>query len=166
MTGPSDTEPLPISLVAQHMFCPRRAWLEAAGETTDTYLMAVGIAEHLPTENPTTGRPDRLRIVEVVHPEWGIIGRCDTVESESDGSLTVIAHKATPVRRRPDVTGPMRVQLALQVESLKSMGYRVCGQEVYFTSYRVSVPVRLAEADISEKAVLQRLPGAAFIEAS
>jgi CRISPR-associated protein Cas1 len=140
--------------------------LEAAGETTDTYLMAVGIAEHLPTENPTTGRPDRLRIVEVVHPEWGIIGRCDTVESESDGSLTVIAHKATPVRRRPDVTGPMRVQLALQVESLKSMGYRVCGQEVYFTSYRVSVPVRLAEADISEKAVLQRLPGAAFIEAS
>src|SRR5450759_4537063 len=100
MTGLSDTEPLPISLVAQHVFCPRRAWLEAAGETTDTYQMAVGIAEHAPTENPATGRPDRLRIVEVVHPEWGIIGRCDTVERESDGSLTVIEHKATPVRRR------------------------------------------------------------------
>jgi CRISPR-associated protein Cas1 len=149
MTGPSDTELLPISLVAQHVFCPRRAWLEAAGETTDTYQMAVGIAEHLPTENPTTGRPDRLRVVEVVHPEWGVIGRCDTVERESDGSLTVVEHKATPVRRRPDVTEPMRVQLALQVESLKSMGYKVCGQEVYFTSHRVSVPVTLAEADIS-----------------
>ncbi len=62
MTGLSDTEPLPISLVAQHVFCPRRAWLEAAGETTDTYQMAVGIAEHAPTENPATGRPDRLRI--------------------------------------------------------------------------------------------------------
>ena len=108
---PLDTEPLPISLVAQHVFCPRRAWLEAAGETTDTYQMAVGIAEHAPTENPATGRPDRLRTVEVVQTEWGMTGRCDTVERELDGSLTVIEHKATPVRRRPDVTEPMRVQL-------------------------------------------------------
>ena len=29
-------EPLPISLVAHHVFCPRRAWLEAMGEKTDS----------------------------------------------------------------------------------------------------------------------------------
>lgn len=33
-------DPIPISLVAHHIFCPRRAWLEAAGEQTDTHQMA------------------------------------------------------------------------------------------------------------------------------
>ena len=27
-----DDDPIPISLVANYMFCPRRAWLEAVGE--------------------------------------------------------------------------------------------------------------------------------------
>lgn len=31
-----DDDPIPISLVANYMFCPRRAWLEAVGEKVDS----------------------------------------------------------------------------------------------------------------------------------
>ncbi len=143
-----DAERLPISLVAQHAFCPRRAWLEAAGEATDTYQMAVGVSEHAPAEDAASSRPDRLHLVEVEHVGWGIVGRCDTIEREADGSLTVVEHKATPIRRRPEVTEPMRVQLALQAECLRSMGQVVRGQAVYFTSHHVRVPVPLASTDL------------------
>ena len=46
----ADREPLPISLVAHHVFCPRRAWLEAMGETTDIHQMAVRLHEHRASE--------------------------------------------------------------------------------------------------------------------
>ena len=36
----NDEDPIPISLVANYIFCPRRAWLEAAGETVDSEQMA------------------------------------------------------------------------------------------------------------------------------
>ena len=61
MTAP---EPLPISLVAHQVFCPRRAWLEAAGESTDTQQVAVGVAAHGPTDDAGTSRSRRLRGVE------------------------------------------------------------------------------------------------------
>ena len=38
----TDGESLAISLVAHHVFCPRRTWLEAAGERTDTYQVDTG----------------------------------------------------------------------------------------------------------------------------
>lgn len=37
---------LPISLVAQTVYCPRRAWLEANGETTDTSQMQHGCSDY------------------------------------------------------------------------------------------------------------------------
>lgn len=145
--GRSEEDPLPISLVAQHAFCPRRAWLEAAGESTDTYQVAVGTAEHAPADDPAASRPERLHLVEVAHVGWGVAGRCDTLERDADGSLTVVEHKATPIRRRPEVTEPMRVQLTLQVACLRAMGYVVRGQAIYFTSHRVRVPVALAASE-------------------
>lgn len=145
---PSEPDLLPISLVGHLVFCPRRAWLEAAGEKTDTYQMAVGQAAHAPTDEPTRSRREALRAVDVISPEWGISGRCDTVEVDRDGALTVVEYKSTPVRRRPDVTAPMRVQLTLQTEALRSMGHRVVGQEVYFTGHRQRVPVVLDATDI------------------
>lgn len=139
--------PIPISLVAHHVFCPRRAWLEAAGEKTDTFQMAVGTVEHGATDDPETGRPSNLRAVDVVHAEWGVAGRCDTVEVGLRGELTVVEYKSTPVRREPGITEAVRVQLALQAESLRSMGHGVAGQAVYFVNHRLRVPVVLAEAD-------------------
>ncbi|HEY6423405.1 MAG TPA: CRISPR-associated endonuclease Cas1 [Pseudonocardiaceae bacterium] len=150
------TEPLPISLVAHQVFCPRRAWLEAAGESTDTQQVAVGVAAHVPTDDTATSRLRRLRGVEITSGEWGTIGRCDTLEVDDDGALTVVEYKSAPRRRRADVTDPMRVQLTLQVHALREMGFRVAGQAVYFTTSRERVPVELTADDTAaaHKAVL------------
>lgn len=43
---------LPISLVARHVVCPRRGWLEAMGEVTDTHQMAVGLERHRASDDP------------------------------------------------------------------------------------------------------------------
>lgn len=104
MTG---SDPLPISLVAHQVFCPRRAWLEAAGETTDTQQVAQGVAAHAPTDDAGTSRSRRLRGVEIASAEFGTIGRCDTIEVNDDGDLTVVEYKAAPRRRRADVTEAM-----------------------------------------------------------
>lgn len=77
----------------------------------------------------------------------GTIGRCDTLEVDDDGALTVVEYKAAPRRRRADVTDPMRVQLTLQVHALREMGFRVVGQAVYFTTSRERVPVELTADD-------------------
>ncbi|HSW41534.1 MAG TPA: CRISPR-associated endonuclease Cas1 [Patescibacteria group bacterium] len=147
---PSKAEdPLLISLVAHHVFCPRRAWIEAAGEVTDSYQVASGSALHGPTDDPATGRPTNLRSVDVVHEELGIVGRCDTVEVGPGGELTVIEYKATPVRREPEVTEPLRMQLALQVEALRASGYTVAGQVAYFVNHRLRVPVDLSDGDLA-----------------
>lgn len=151
MTGAavSRNDLLPISLVAHQVFCPRRAWLEAAGETTDTWQMAEGSAMHSATDDLSTARPASLRAIEVADDSLGVTGRCDTVEVAPDGGLTVVEYKATPVRREPSVSDAMRIQLALQVGALRSVGHRVTDQAVYFTNHRVRVPVALDERDFT-----------------
>ena len=141
--------PIPISLVAHQVFCPRRAWLEAAGEATDTWQMAEGAAVHAATDDPSTARPAALRAIDVADESLGVIGRCDTLEVAPDGSLTVVEYKATPIRREPSVTDAMRIQVALQVGALRSVGHVVTGQVVYFTNHRLRVPVVLDEADFA-----------------
>jgi CRISP-associated protein Cas1 len=47
---------IPISLVAHHAFCPRRAWLEAMGESTHAHQMAVGVAAHRASGDPVPGQ--------------------------------------------------------------------------------------------------------------
>jgi CRISP-associated protein Cas1 len=101
-----DAEPIPLSLVSHHVFCPRRAWLEAAGERCDSYQMAAGEIAHRATDNASNSRYGRHRSVDISHPGWGIVGRADTIE-EHDGSLKVVEYKATPVRRRPELTSAM-----------------------------------------------------------
>lgn len=145
------SDPLPISLVAHHVFCPRRAWLEAMGETTDTYQMAVGTAAHKASDDPGGSRPTRRRSMDVTSAEFGVTGRCDAVEFDELGRAVVVEYKATPVRRRAEVTEPMVVQLALQVAALREAGTETVGAAVHFTEHqrRVSVeigPVQLAEA--------------------
>lgn len=139
---------IPISLVAHHVFCPRRAWLEAMGEQTDTHQMAVGIQAHAASDDPAASRPDRVRAVEVASERLGVVGRCDTVEWDESGAATVVEHKSTPVRRRPVVTKPMVVQLALQVQALREAGVSVGGAVVYFTEHRTRVPVRIGDDQV------------------
>lgn len=140
-------ELIPISLVAHHAFCPRRAWLEAAGEKADSYAMTAGVLAHTATDDPSTERGDRHRAIDVSHSEWGIIGRVDTVERR-DGQLEVVEYKATPVRRKTEVTQPMRIQLALQTACLEEMGYHASRCSIYFTTQRRHLPVNLDSADM------------------
>jgi CRISP-associated protein Cas1 len=139
---------IPISLVAHHAFCPRRAWLEAMGETTDTHQMAVGTSAHSTSDDPTASRTRRLRAVEVASQGLGVVGRCDVVEVDDLGRATVVEYKATPVRRRAEVTEPMVVQLALQSEALREGGFDVAAAAVYFTEHQTRVPVVIGPAQV------------------
>lgn len=143
-----DGDPITIGLVAHYVFCPRRSWLEAVGEVTDTYQMSAGEEAHLRTDDPSLAHAGERRAVEVRNEEWGYTGRCDTIRMV-DGALEVIEYKATPVRRKAVVTEAMTIQLALQVAALRSMGHRVVGQGVYFTDHRCHVPVELHDGDFS-----------------
>ena len=150
----ADDEPIPISLVAHQAFCPRRAWLEVMGERTDTAQVATGIAEHGGTDDTGTSRAARLRGVDVRSDRLGISGRCDTLEIGPGGELTVVEYKATPVRRKAEVTRPMRAQLALQGLALAEMGHAVAGHAVYFTQHRTRVDVSLSAEDLADAEAL------------
>jgi CRISPR-associated protein Cas1 len=135
---------LTIGLVAHHVFCPRRAWLEAHGERTDTAQMATGETDHAAVDDPSTSRTARLRAVDVRSPALGVRGRCDSIEiDETTGALTIVEHKAAPLRRRSEVTEPQAVQLALQARCLRDAGREVTGASVWFTTTKARVDVEL-----------------------
>lgn len=135
---------LTIGLVAHHVFCPRRAWLEAHGERTDTAQMAVGVADHAAVDDPATSRGTRLRAVDVHSSDLRISGRCDSIEIDDEtGELTVVEHKSAPLRRRSEVTEPQAVQLALQARCLRDAGRNVAGASVWFSTTRTKVDVEL-----------------------
>ena len=141
-------EPIPISLVAHHVFCPRRAWLEAMGEKTDTHQMAVGTLAHAASDDPAASRRSITRALEVASIEFGVVGRCDSVEFNADREATVVEYKATPVRRRAEVTEPTVVQLALQVAALRESGVHVVGAAVYFTEHHARIPVHIGRSEL------------------
>lgn len=143
-------DPIPISLVAHHVFCPRRAWLEAMGETTDTHQMAVGAQAHARSDDPKASRRRALRAVEVASREFGVIGRCDVVELDDAGRATVIEYKATPVRRRAEVTEQTVIQLALQVAALTESGMEVTAAAVYFTEHQTRVEVPIGPREVAQ----------------
>ena len=143
----TDAEPLQVGLVAHHVFCPRRAWLEAAGEKTDTAQMAIGVRDSEPSDDPSRSRTGRTRALDVASERLGLVGRSDTVEEQEDGSLVVVEHKATPRRRSGTVTEATRVQLALLGYCLEEMGHRVSGYAVWFSTQRVRVEVVLNDAE-------------------
>lgn len=153
----TDDGPLPISLVAHHVFCPRRAWLEAMGESTDTHQMEAGLQAHRASDDPSRSRADRLRSVDVRSDELGVIGRCDAVEFDDHDVATVVEYKSTPARRRAAVTEAMSVQLALQAAALRENGVEVLGAAVWFTDHqvRVDVPVDEPALDIARGHVEQ-----------
>jgi len=153
-TRHTSKDPIPISLIAHQVFCPRRAWLEAMGERADTGQMATGTRDHTSVDDHTSSRATRLRSLDVLSERLNIVGRCDLVEVDASGRLTVIEYKATPIRRRCEITHATRVQLALQVIALQDMGHLVQGQEVYFTQHRTRVPVHLGPADFAEAEAL------------
>jgi len=136
---------LPISLVAHTVFCPRRAWLEAQGETVVHFQIESGTDAHRAVDKPGTQRRLETRALEVSHGPLGLTGRCDVLV-RGDQGLTVIEYKATPVRLRPEVTEAQRIQLTLQRMCLEDMGHVVAGQSVFFTDHQQLVDVVMSES--------------------
>ena len=144
---PSSSEDLTIGLVAHYVFCPRRAWLEAAGEKTDTEQVEIGKIEHSVTDDVTKGRASVDRNVEVVNLQAGYHGRCDTLVRFDDSSVGIVEYKATPIRRKAEITEPTKIQVVLQALALESMGESVREATVYFTNHEQRIPVNLTQKD-------------------
>nr|WP_255426289.1 CRISPR-associated endonuclease Cas1 [Pseudonocardia sp. C8] len=142
-------------MVAHHAFCPRRAWLEALGETTDTHQVAVGVAAHHAVDDPGRSRAQAMRSVDVLSAEHGLVGRCDSVQIDDDGRTTVVEYKSTPVRRRPAVTDAMRVQLALQTIALREQGRTVDAAAIWFVDHRQYADVAIGPDELD--AALEQL---------
>lgn len=142
-------DPIPISLVLHSIFCERRAWIESVGEHTDTMQMQAGTKAHRRSDSTEASRPGRgeHRAVDIRSEALGLSGRCDVLEGFPGGTLTIVEYKATPIRRRPEVTDANRIQLALQRLCLEEMGERVGSTEIYFTGHRRRVEVELTDAD-------------------
>lgn len=138
-------DPLPISLVAHTVFCSRRAWLEAAGETTPSFAIEHGVAAHGAVDARRDDRRAARRSVEVIHAQLGLVGRCDVVADDGDG-LRIVEYKSSPLRRRAEVTAAQRIQLTLQAMCLEDMGHRVTGGAVYFTNHQKEVSVAIDDA--------------------
>jgi len=139
-----------IGLVAHYAFCPRRAWLEAASEHTDTRRMAIGTRAHAASDDPARSRPNTARAMDVASHEWGVVGRCDAVHVRPDGSLDLVKHKATPVRREPSVTpADACLQLALQRTCLQEAGHDVRTTGIWLSSHSTAMDVELTDEDVT-----------------
>lgn len=137
---------VPISFVAHYAFCPRRAWLEAAGEKLDTSAaMATGESSHRRVHDAAASSASTVRSMEVHSIVWGFHGRLDAAEFNTDGEVVLIEYKATPERRSMDVTPAMVVQLALQTIALEEMGYTVNGAELFFTTHNRRKPIDITD---------------------
>lgn len=139
---------LPISLVANTAFCPRRTWLEAAGEVVASFNMEAGQAAHSRIDSAINTGSQR-RSVQVEDLEWGVYGKCDVVDV-GDGTVDLVEYKATPGKREPTVSEANRIQLALQRRGLEAQGHVVASQRVYFTNHRRSIPVDVDDSLLNE----------------
>lgn len=145
-----DDDPIPISLVAHTIFCPRRAWLEATGEKVESSQIERGNYDHRIVDRTGGAKDaDSFQAINIRHEEWGVSGKLDAAQMTDDG-VVIREYKATPVKRSMTVTEAMRIQLALQAACLMDMGYRVAGTEIFFTTHHRRVEVELDEDDFAQ----------------
>jgi CRISPR-associated protein Cas1 len=149
----TELETIPISLVAHTVFCRRRAWLEAMGETVPSLAIEEGTAAHCRIDTRSDDRPMRRRSVDVHHQSLLVTGRCDVIEVGEDAALKIVEYKSSPIRRKATVTNAQRIQLALQGLCLEDMGHEVVGHAVYFVNHRKMVDVEVDQTTIEDALV-------------
>lgn len=145
-----EDDSIPISTVLHTAFCPRRTWLEAAGEKSDSVQLHYGTIKHERLDDPTSSRPGEQRARQVHSSALGVHGRCDLIRQVDDG-IEVIETKSTPVRWKAEVTDAQRVQLALQTICLEEAGEHVVSSAVWFSDHRKRVPVEI-DTDLRARA--------------
>lgn len=149
-----DQNVIPISLVSDYLYCPRRAWLELQGEKVDSAQIQAGFSRHRRVDNVSSRGSDEASSVEIRSERLGVSGKTDVVRREM-GGLRIREYKATPIRKKAVVTEAMRIQLALQKICLEEMGSEVIATEVYFTNHNQTVSVEIdgSVSKTAEKAV-------------
>lgn len=140
----TNEQSLPISLVCHTVFCPRRTWLEANGEKTDTYQMQAGYTAHKRVDRPSESRPKELRSLTINSQKLGVNGKADLIRTEGE-KVRLVEYKATPLRQTAVVTRAQEVQLALQALCLREEGFDVQGAAVRFVDHNQTVDVELSE---------------------
>ena len=131
-------EPLPLSLLNDFLYCPRRAALKVVegwwGENMHT---AIGELGHEHTDLPGFEVAKGVKLVRalpVFSERLGLSGRCDIVEQHRDGSLCPVEYKKGK-RRRFDNDD---AQLCAQALCLEEMFGRsvLCGAIFHAASKR------------------------------
>ncbi len=110
---------LPISLVAECVFCPRAAWLSyVAGQFQPNEFTVEGALLHLRVHRPSSsqGKPRRFRKLPVWSERYGIYGYADLVE-EHGTTLIPVEYK----RGKAKVSQSDRVHVALIALCLEEM---------------------------------------------
>ena len=126
-------DPLPISLVAEHAFCPRAAWLaHLAGAFQANEFTVEGELLHARVHGGGTSQQKgkrQWRHVAVGSARLGVTGYVDLVEDTGE-HLVVVEHKRGRAReRRSDL-----IQVCLQALCLEEMTRRPVAQGAIFYS--------------------------------
>jgi CRISPR-associated protein Cas1 len=77
---------IPISLVCDYLFCPRRAWLELQGEKVDSAQMQAGFSKHQRVDIVPNRGSNEASAIDIMSNSLGLSGRTDVVRVESEVS--------------------------------------------------------------------------------
>jgi CRISPR-associated exonuclease Cas4 len=151
-------QPMPLSLLNDHLYCPRRAALKAIegwwGDNEHT-VMGDLFHEHadLPGYEVAKG-VKLLRALPVFSERLGLNGKCDIVEQRSDGSLCPVEYKKG--RRRRFVNDD--AQLCAQALCLEEMFNQPVRRGAIFhavSKRRRDVEFTPQLRDLTENAILE-----------
>ena len=93
----NELEPLPISALEHHCYCPRQAALILVdGDWVDNAATTRGSIGHIRADTPG-GRRERGRVVHraiaLWSRRWGLTGRADAIEFDDEGGITPVEYK-------------------------------------------------------------------------
>jgi CRISPR-associated exonuclease Cas4 len=133
--NPAPPDLLPLSLLNDYLFCPRRAGLKLLeGLRGVNEHTAAGDVVHERADTPgysTAGGVVVLRAVQVWSARLGLIGRCDLVEKHPDGSYVPVEYKKGPRRQFENDD----VQVCAQALCLEeALGVRVARGAIFFAA--------------------------------
>ena len=135
MSEPAD--PIPISALQHWCYCPRQCALIHVEQAFSENLYTLrGQAVHRQADRPGIETRAGLR-VERALPVWsdrlGLIGKCDVVEFEADGTSYPVEYKAGNRAKAAWIAACDDLQLAAQAMSLEEMtGRPVAAGALYY----------------------------------
>lgn len=151
---------LPVELLAQYAYCPRRAYLiRAQGEWDDNVFVEEGRGVHRRvTAGEAEGSDLPTRSLFLEAPSLGLRGVVDVLERQG-GAVRPVEYKRGKKPPVPEATRePERVQLCAQAMMLREHGYQVREGVVYYAGSRERVRVRITpQLEAQTLAVLQNL---------